>query len=731
MTSGAPAGGRQRERGVTARRLLALAAVVLLSSVLAPVAATASPLRTFVVATGSMEPTVPQGSLAVVRAGEPQLGDVIVFASPLGGHHLHRVVEVRQGEDGPLYVTRGDANDDPDSYVVPPEDVVGVLVRHVPALGELWLMPRGALLGAYLGAILVYLALVAMEATTRRHARLALLGAMMALCLMAPTVLGAVTARFPASTATAAVAATPLPHLPGSMGSAAVSADQNGATVSLPAPRLWKEIGMWNCRKDSTCPTTFTHTNYQEQDGSYWARIRVADYSPTPTFYFEAFMSAPAGATAYAILRDRSNGADVAASEVSTTSTSLVLVRSGAFTLAGEKDYSIRIKRAGGADGGELRDARLVLVQDFPTKTVEQVRLMQGDHVGSTSWAVPSRATRWRYDAAAWDGIASAHFEIVAEVDGNMLTDSRVRLVDRTAGTVVTTLTVTILDSSAKRFRSGDIKAQLVDGHEYEVETNRGDGVINDRLKVYVGRLLLFQSGFTKTVRHVDLAPADATSSSSFVTLGHRGRYQSATEWGPASGFFEATLRNTDSSGATSVRLVDLGGGTVVDGSLLASTGTARTRLRTGSVPLAGEAAEFRVEVSATGGTGEIRSAWLVVHQSRTKTYDSVLQTGTPAGGGCAWTFTLQYVSGSNLGRLAGATLTLRGPSTADQVVITSGTVSQSSGSAITAAAGSRLDHVVAADPTASGTSTIEAQLRGRCAGSGIHTVQPVTYVVA
>ncbi|QJY46346.1 signal peptidase I [Pseudonocardia broussonetiae] len=118
--------------------LFVVAAVALALAVAAvPAVAGAS---TLTVLSGSMEPTLPVGSVVVVRprpAGEVGVGDVVTFLARDPGSAetrvvTHRVVEVL---DGPAFRTRGDANPDPDPGVVAAADLRGVEWYVVPWVG--------------------------------------------------------------------------------------------------------------------------------------------------------------------------------------------------------------------------------------------------------------------------------------------------------------------------------------------------------------------------------------------------------------------------------------------------------------------------------------------------------------------------------------------------------------------------------------------------------------------
>lgn len=118
------------------------------------------------ITSGSMGPTISAGDLILL--GEPPAPDeemlspgaVITFRDPSDPDALitHRIDDAR--EDG-LYRTRGDANGQPDSSPVAPEDVVGVGRMLVPLIGlpVLWLradmLSFGLFLGGTLAAVVV------------------------------------------------------------------------------------------------------------------------------------------------------------------------------------------------------------------------------------------------------------------------------------------------------------------------------------------------------------------------------------------------------------------------------------------------------------------------------------------------------------------------------------------------------------------------------------------------
>ncbi len=92
------------------------------------------------VSTGSMEPAIPVGSLVALAPVEPDavgVGEVVLYSSPLDRdiRITHRVTEVVDSGQGPMFRTRGDANEDPDPYLVPAGNVDGAVRLCVPYAG--------------------------------------------------------------------------------------------------------------------------------------------------------------------------------------------------------------------------------------------------------------------------------------------------------------------------------------------------------------------------------------------------------------------------------------------------------------------------------------------------------------------------------------------------------------------------------------------------------------------
>ncbi len=93
-----------------------------------------------VVLSESMRPTLQMGDLIIyerVSPEEVEIGDILVFKDPAKRKNVlitHRVVN--QTKEG--FQTKGDACEEPDQFIVKPEDVVGKMVFRIPYLGYLF-----------------------------------------------------------------------------------------------------------------------------------------------------------------------------------------------------------------------------------------------------------------------------------------------------------------------------------------------------------------------------------------------------------------------------------------------------------------------------------------------------------------------------------------------------------------------------------------------------------------
>lgn len=124
---------------VAAWVVIGAALISLTVAVVIPRVAGATP---YTVLTGSMRPSLPPGTLVVVKpvdASDIRVGDVITYQLESGKAPVvtHRVTDVRHSVGGDTtFITRGDANEVADADPVMPVQVRGTLWYSVPYLGH-------------------------------------------------------------------------------------------------------------------------------------------------------------------------------------------------------------------------------------------------------------------------------------------------------------------------------------------------------------------------------------------------------------------------------------------------------------------------------------------------------------------------------------------------------------------------------------------------------------------
>lgn len=93
-------------------------------------------LKAFVVQSGSMEPAIKAGSVAVtLKVPEYSRGDIITFSAMGDNKNLvtHRIYT----KEGNEYITKGDANEEADQLNVKDKQIVGKVVFSIPYIGYL------------------------------------------------------------------------------------------------------------------------------------------------------------------------------------------------------------------------------------------------------------------------------------------------------------------------------------------------------------------------------------------------------------------------------------------------------------------------------------------------------------------------------------------------------------------------------------------------------------------
>lgn len=95
-----------------------------------------------VVRSGSMEPAAPMGSVVVTKPSSAyRIGDIITFSGSFRGPAgeriptTHRIVDMEVLSGSPRYITKGDANENPDQAQVQASQIIGKVLFAVPYIG--------------------------------------------------------------------------------------------------------------------------------------------------------------------------------------------------------------------------------------------------------------------------------------------------------------------------------------------------------------------------------------------------------------------------------------------------------------------------------------------------------------------------------------------------------------------------------------------------------------------
>jgi signal peptidase len=94
--------------------------------------------KIFVVQSGSMAPAIKMGSLVIVKpANDYKIGDVITFGpySRTKAPTTHRIYDIKVVNGQPVYITKGDANNAPDTREITKRDILGKVLFSIPYLG--------------------------------------------------------------------------------------------------------------------------------------------------------------------------------------------------------------------------------------------------------------------------------------------------------------------------------------------------------------------------------------------------------------------------------------------------------------------------------------------------------------------------------------------------------------------------------------------------------------------
>ena len=122
--------------------------------------------KLFTVVTGSMEPSIPSGSLVLARQPDNvkdiHEGEIVTFEQPgySNKYITHRVYEKSQSEVLGVFTTKGDKNPTADNWEVSYGRVQGIYITHLAAVGN-WIeflkTPRGLVIFVLVPALVLIL----------------------------------------------------------------------------------------------------------------------------------------------------------------------------------------------------------------------------------------------------------------------------------------------------------------------------------------------------------------------------------------------------------------------------------------------------------------------------------------------------------------------------------------------------------------------------------------------
>ena len=183
------------------------------------------------------------------------------------------------------------------------------------------------------------------------------------------------------------------------------------------------------------------------------AKLNTADFDGTILYYFEVdLLSLAVGGTAYAELYNATDSTSVSSSEVSIAydgNSSTKRIRSGAISLSGDKEYTIRVKHdITNLSNAVLYGARIIVVQSGTiTKTQIQIELGVEANASSTSTSnILDEAGTFLYEASKYDGsVTIRHDAVIKSTSGNTTSSG---IYDVTAAGVISSSTVSTTSTS-------------------------------------------------------------------------------------------------------------------------------------------------------------------------------------------------------------------------------------------------------------------------------------------
>lgn len=114
------------------------AIIIIALGVIAPLLPIPGNYQILTVLSGSMELAIRTGSVVAVKpADDYKIGDIITFGESARTKTptTHRIHDMKIQEGNPIYMTKGDANNAPDSKEITNKDIIGKVLFSVPYAG--------------------------------------------------------------------------------------------------------------------------------------------------------------------------------------------------------------------------------------------------------------------------------------------------------------------------------------------------------------------------------------------------------------------------------------------------------------------------------------------------------------------------------------------------------------------------------------------------------------------
>jgi len=361
-----------------------------------------------------------------------------------------------------------------------------------------------------------------------------------------------------------------------------------------------------------------TANTYQAIDPISIAQIAVAQYN-SGAFYYEATLKTSA-ATGYATLYNITGGAAVSGGEITTTSTSIVRVRSSALTLTGSDDYSDRIKNDG-ANTTTFYGGRVVVLQNSAGISATEAQVIVFSYTTNTTtnaaYVQPGTIgdAYWLYTAANWDG-ATFYYEATLKTSAA----TGYSQLHTVGGSALSGAEVTTTSTSFVRVRSSAITP--VDGTAYKAMIKNDGG---NTTSFNSSRVIIQQTNPTKTEAYL---PFNADTAAS-ATGGSYADHQSRVLWDPATWSGDSVAwsweTNSLSGGAFgSSRVFNIDAAGAVTGASTSMTGSLTERLRAGGVTMPVASATLRAETNSAAGTHYMAVCKLIAVMSWTNVFPVV-----------------------------------------------------------------------------------------------------------